>query len=308
MLLTAEPLACPTYSKLDLYHIGLHTMKQIFWGYQGGKALIFIALACFLGCAGGQGAHEEERVYKIIGPGIKEMENEPVVWSRGQLESLGTEEVSSAYFDKALGYKDSKFHVVSLSKLVTHFDPEGLGDAVLLNCFDDYQGILSVEDIKRYNIHLATRIEVRSEFNKPDWLNPLLIIVPDEKKAPFQERYLTANIRELRFAKLEDYYAPLLKVAGPPPQTGFSAFKDNCLSCHSLMGVGGNKGVQLMERYDFSHADGKERFRKDFSAFHHKDNPDKQNVEQFVSETQVEAITLFLRRVKDSQINVKSTY
>lgn len=283
-------------------------MKQIFWGYKGSKALIIMALAFFWGCAGGQGAHEEERVYKIIGPAIKEMANEPGEWNRDQLESFGTEEIASAYFDKALEYKDSKFHVVSLSKLVTHFDPEGLSDAVLLNCFDDYQGIVSVDDMKRFDLQLATRIEIRSEFNKPDWLNPLLIIVPDEKKAPFQERYLTANIRELRFAKLEDYYAPLLKVAGTPPQAGFSAFKDNCLFCHSLLGVGGNKGVQLLKRYDFFHADGKEHFRKDFSLFHHKDNPDKQNVDQFVSETQMEAIIIFLRRVKDFQTNIENAY
>lgn len=283
-------------------------MKQIFWRHQGGKALIFITLSLILGCAGGQGTHEEERVYKIIGPGIKEMADEPGERNRDRLESLGAEEIFSAYFDKALGYKDSKFHVVSLSKLVTHFDPEGLSDAVLLNCFDDYQGILSVADIKKYDIQLATRIHTRSEYKKPDWLTPLLIIVPNNSKAPFQERYLTANIRELRFAKLEAYYAPLLEVAGPPPHPGFSAFKDNCLFCHSLMGIGGNKGVRLLERYDFSKKDGGKQFRKDFSAFHHKDNPDKQNVEQFVSENQLEAIIVFLRRVKDSQTDTINTY
>lgn len=275
-------------------------MKQIFWGRQGCKALIFIALSYILGCAGGQGAHLEGRIYKIIGPEIKGQSAEKLDWNQARLESMGTQVIPSAYFDKALGYKGSKFHVVSLSTLVTHFDPEGLSDAVLLNCFDDYQGILSIGDINRYDIQLATRIEIRSEFNKPDWLNPLLIIVPDDKKAPFQERYLTANIRELRFAKLDDYYAPLLKVAGTPPQAGFSAFKDNCLFCHSLKDVGGNKGIQLLERYDLSHAGGKERFKKDFSAFHHKNNSDKQNVEQFVSEKQMEAIIVFLRRVKDS--------
>jgi hypothetical protein len=276
-------------------------MKQIFWGCQGGKALIFMALAFFWGVSGGQGAHAEERVYKIIGQEIKGQGVDTFEWNQDQLESLGTEEIPSAYFDKALGYKDSKFRVISFSKLVHRMDPEGLSDAVLLNCFDDYQGILSVADIKRYDLQLATRIHIRSEYQKPDWLNPLLIIVPDKKAAPFQERYLTANIRELRFAKLEDYYSPLLKVAGPPPQTAFLAFKDNCLFCHSLLGVGGNKGVRLLARYDFSRTDRKERFRKDFSAFHHKDNPDKQNVEQFVSENQLEAIIEFLRRVKDLQ-------
>lgn len=264
-----------------------------------------MALVFFWGCAV---VHAEERAYKIIGPEIKGMESEPSEWSRGRLESLGTKEIPSAYFDKALGYEGSKFQVISLSRLVQRVDQRGLSDAVLLNCFDDYQGILPIADIKRYDIQLATRIEIRPDYKKPDWLKPLLIIVPDEKKAPFQERYLTANIRELRFVQLRAYYAPLLKLAGSPPRTGFSAFKDNCLFCHSLMGVGGNKGVQLLENYDFSRTDGKKRFRQDFSGFHHKDNPDKQNVEQFVSENQLEAIVEFLRRVKRAPLDTKNTY
>jgi len=276
-------------------------MKQIFWVHHSGKILIFLALSFLWGCAGGQGVAGKERVYKIIGPQIKGKGIIPLEWSRERLESLGTEEVPSAYFDKALGYQGSRFHVVSLSELVRRMDPEGLSDAVLLNCFDDYQGILSIEAIRRYDIQLATRIEIRPEYERPGWLNPLLLIIPDKKKAPFQERYLTANIRELRFVELEAYYAPLLKVAGLPPQAGFSAFKDNCLFCHSLKGIGGNKGVRLLETYDFSGSEDKRRFKRDFSGFHHKENPDKQNVEQFVSENQLEAIVTFLRRVQGSQ-------
>jgi len=48
------------------------------------------------------------------------------------------------------------------------------------------------------------------------------------------------------------------------------------------------------------------KFKKDFSAFHHKDNTDKQNVEQFVTESQLEAIMDFLRLLNDySQNSVK---
>jgi hypothetical protein len=276
-------------------------MKQIFRWNIGGKALIFMALYLIWGCAGGQSGSGEERVYQIIGPEIQKIKSESSEWNRDQLESLGTKEISSSYFDKALGYEGSKFRVVSLSKLIHRVDPEGVSDAVLLNCFDDYQGILSIADIKRYDIQLATRIHIRSEYQKPDWLNPLLLIVPNASAAPFQERYLTANIREIRLAQLAAYYSPLQKVAGPPPKAGFSAFKDNCLFCHSLMGLGGNKGVRLLERYNFSRTNGKDRFRKDFSAFHHKDNPDKQNVEQFVSENQLEAIVDFLQRVEGAE-------
>jgi hypothetical protein len=220
-------------------------------------------------------------------------------WTLAQLEKrVGSREMSSPYFDKALGYEGSKFQVISFSGLVQLFDPESGIDAVLLNCFDDYQGILSIADIERYDIQLATRIVIGSEFNKPDWLNPLLVIVPDNKKAPFQERYLTANIRELKFTRLKEYYAPLRETAGTSSPVGYSAFKDNCLFCHSLKGIGGNKGIRLLESYDFSRMNGKNKFRKDFAAFHHKDNADKQNVEQFVTDSQLLAVTEFLGGVQ----------
>ena len=277
-------------------------MKQIICRSLKLKISFLLVLGIFWGFSGPINAREKGQLYQVFGPVISEESSVPSKWTLEQLEArAGTKEISSFYFDKALGYQGSRFRVISLIKLVHRFDPGGLSDAVLLNCFDDYQGILSIEDIKRYDIQLATRIKVRAEYEKPDWLNPLLIIVPDKKKAPFQERYLTANIRELRFTQLKKYYAPLLKVAGPPPQAGFSAFKNNCLFCHSLMGVGGNKGVRLLERYNFSQTEGKKRFQKNFAVFHHKDNPDKQNVEQFVSENQLDAIVEFLRRVKDTQ-------
>ena len=128
------------------------------------------------------------------------------------------------------------------------------------------------------------------------------MIVPDNKKAPFQERYLTANIRELRFTSLKEYYAPLRKAG--QASAGFSAFKDNCLFCHSLMGIGGNKGVRLLENYDLSQIEGKNRFKRDFVTFHNEINPNKQNVLQFVTESQLNAIMDFLRKVHD--IAVKS--
>ena len=248
----------------------------------------------FWGCSGPVKASEGGRIYQILGPEITAESSPPAKWTLEPLEArVGSKEISSLYFDRALGYQGSKFRVISFARLVKLFDPEGRSDAVLLNCFDDYQGILSIADIQRYDIQLATRIETRPEFKKPDWLNPLLVIVPDSKKAPFQERYLTANIRELQFTLLKEYYAPVKKAGGA--SAGYSPFKDNCLFCHSLMGIGGNKGVRLLESYDFSLMERKNRFKKDFAAFHHADNADKQNVEQFVTESELEAIMDFLR-------------
>ena len=273
-------------------------MKQIICPGFKVKISILLILGVFLGYFGPVNADDKGRVYQILGPANSAISSTPSRWTLKQLEArVDSREISSRYFDKALGYEGSKFRVVSFSRLVQLFDPRGKSDAVLLNCFDDYQGILAIADIKRYDVQLATRIETRPQYKTPDWLNPLLVLVPDNKKAPFQERYLTANIRELKFTRLKEYYAPLMKAGGA--SAGFSPFKDNCLFCHSLMGIGGNKGVRLLASYDFSRMDGRNGFRKDFAAFHHKDNTNKQNVEQFVSDSELEAIMEFLRRVND---------
>lgn len=279
-------------------------MKQIICRRFKRKIPYLLGLCLLSACAGLLNANEEGQIYQIIGPVITTESSTPSKWTLDQLEKrVGSREMSSSYFDKALGYEGSKFQVISFDDLVKLFDPKGQSDAVLLNCFDDYQGILSIADIERYDIQLATRIKIRTESDKPGWLNPLLVIVPDNKKAPFQERYLTANIRELKFTRLKEYYAPLREALGAAAPVGFSSFKDNCLFCHSLMGIGGNKGIRLLASYDFAGKDSKNRFKKDFAAFHHKDNADKQNVEQFVSDAQLQAITEFLREVQDFASN-----
>lgn len=249
---------------------------------------LFLGLGLAMACA------DEELKYKINGktPGTGKD------FSLSQLEALiGVEVIASSYFDRAMNYRDSRLHVISFSRLVDQYHPEPEADAALLNCFDDYQGIVSLEEVRRYNLQLATRIEIQPEFKRPDWLNPLSIIVPDGNEAPYLERFMTANIREIKFVRLEDYYAPLRDTIRDSSglQGGRQVFKDNCLFCHSLKGVGGNKGIDLPAAYDFSQVSAREKFKADFFAFHHKDNADKQNVEQFVSKSQVEEIAGFLR-------------
>ena len=129
------------------------------------------------------------------------------------VQSMENQWMSSAYFDRAMGTKGARFQAVSFSQLVAR--NEGEADAVLLNCFDDYQGIVSVADIRKYDLQLATRLELPAKFKKPDWLNPLIIIVPDGSAAPFQERFMTANIRELRLVT-----ARLLRPDRPHRQRG----------------------------------------------------------------------------------------
>lgn len=211
------------------------------------------------------------------------------------LPSMPSRWLTSAYFDRAMGVQGARFQVVSFSQLVGQ-EP-GNFDAVLLNCVDDYQGIVAIADIRKYNLQLATRLELPATFEKPDWLNPLMIIVPEGgTPVPFQERFLTANIRELRLVRLRDYYAPIDRIG--QGMAGLPSFKDNCLFCHSLMGIGGNKGVPLLPAYDVSTREDRARFHRDFSGFHHPAS--SQNLQQFVDESALEDILDFLKRVADA--------
>ena len=217
-------------------------------------------------------------------------------WTKEKLEDLGMQVISNEYFDRAMHWNESRFSVINFSHLLKRFILKHGEDAVLLNCFDDYQGILSLADIYRYDLRLATNITLTLENSKPSWLNPLLILVPDGKRPPFQERFMTANIRELKFVRLNKYYAPIEKTAGSSPeaQEGIEAFKNNCLFCHSLKGVGGNKGKRLTEAYGFLAERDRKKFMIDFKKFHHKNNEDKQDIEQFITQEKLERIVDYL--------------
>ena len=271
-------------------------MKQIFCGFMT-LLLAFGISAC---SAPKKAEVEKQRIFRIThADSAGRMFSE--IWTALKLDSLGMREISSEYFDRAMHMSDSRFSTISFSRLLTEFKLKRGEDAVLLNCFDDYQGILSLDDVYKYDLRLATKIKLASGSAKPDWLNPLLILVPDGQQPPFQERFMTANIRELKFVQLNDYYAPLEKIAGTSPkaQEGLEVFKNNCLFCHSLKGRGGNKGVRLLEAYDFSYKSDQIRMLGDFKDFHNKDNLDKQDVEQFITQKKLERVVGFLKNFND---------
>ena len=221
-------------------------------------------------------------------------------WTNKKLESLGARKMPSSYFDKAMKYSGTKFKGVSLSKIISQFKFKNYEDAILLNCFDDYQGFLAISEILKYDLHLATRVELESSSFKPGWLNPLLIVVPDGKTPPFEERFLTGNVRELKFVRSSDYYAPLKNIAktSKEAEQGFEVYKNNCLFCHGLKGRGGNKGLRLLDGYSFEKNENQKKFLSDFENFHDKNNPEKQDVKQFVVTDQLEKVIDFLSAFK----------
>ena len=274
-------------------------MRQIFCGFM----TIFLLISA--SCAGKQEKVKEigsESVYRItLSDSFSKVSSK--LWTLAKIEALGIKRIPSSYFDRAMKYNGTEFEAISLLKLIDQFKLKNGEDAILLNCFDDYQGLLSIADIHRYDLHLATKIKVSLDSSKPDWLNPLLVLVPDGENPPFEERFLTANIRELQFVKLNDYYMPLKKVADISNEAGqgFEVYKNNCIFCHGLKGRGGNKGVRLLDQYSFSKLEGQEKFLNHFKNFHDKRNVDKQDVEQFVTGNQLEKVIDFLLAFQKGQ-------
>ena len=275
-------------------------MRQIFCGFM----TIFLLISA--SCAGKQEKVKEigsKSVYRItLSDSFNKVSSK--LWTLAKIEALGARRMPSSYFDRAMKYNGTEFEAISLLKLIDQYQLKNGEDAILLNCFDDYQGLLSLSDIHRYDLHLAIKIKVSLDSSQPDWLKPLLVLVPDGENPPFEERFLTANIRELQFVKLSDYYMPLKKVADISSEAGqgFEVYKNNCLFCHSIKGRGGNKGVYLLDQYSFSKPEGQEKFLKDFKSFHDKSNVDKQDIEQFVADNQLKTVMSFLLAlIKDGE-------
>jgi hypothetical protein len=275
-------------------------MKQMFCGLLG-----FLLIFEFSACASKQEKVvdlDSERIYRItVSDRFGRISSE--FWTTAKLEKLGVKTISSSYFDRAMKYEDAQFKVISLLKLISQFELKSGEDAIVLNCFDDYQGILPISDALKYDLQLATKIEIGFGLSKPSWLNPLLVVVPDGKAPPFEERFLTANIRELKFVRSSDYYGPLKNIARVSKEAsqGFEVYKNNCLFCHSLKGLGGNKGVRLLQMYELTKETDQKKFLKDFKIFHHKGNADKQDIEQFVTSHQLQRIIDFLLVLKRSE-------
>jgi len=207
--------------------------------------------------------------------------------------------ISSTYFDQGLKYESSRMKVVSLSDLLKVYSPDENVDAILLNCADGYQGIISINDVKNYDLQLALIIELPQGTARPYWLQPLLIVVPNHAKPPFSERFFTANITELRFVRLVDYYSSLysLDLRNAYAQFGLELFKDNCLFCHSINKVGGNKGTSLLSTFDLISDEGINNFKEKFFKMHGRDNNTTQNTGLFLTDDQFDALLEFLYEI-----------
>jgi mono/diheme cytochrome c family protein len=119
-------------------------------------------------------------------------------------------------------------------------------------------------------------------------------------KPPLRERFLTANIKELRFVSLTNYYAPIEthNLTSDISKVGLKTFKDNCIFCHSINNVGGNKGGSLVDKYALILDREKQRFTEAFLKKHGIDNEEKQNTKQFLTNNSLDAVLKFLQGLK----------
>jgi hypothetical protein len=214
-------------------------------------------------------------------------------------DALERKWISSDYFDRGFNYKNTRLEVVSLTDLLKKIHSDKSLDAIILNCADDYQGIISINDIKKYDLQIALKIKFNQEITRPDWLEPLIIVVPNHARPPFTERFFTANINELHFVKLADYYSPLrsLSSGNLSTETGLDLFKDNCLFCHAINNIGGNKGTSLLAQFDLRLDSENDRFKERFLETHGENSNNKQNMEQFLVEDHLGLLLEFLYEI-----------
>ena len=272
----------------SLFKHGFRSTKNIILSFLMLISLVFILPSCI-------------DISTLNRPPIKQdLKGMVSITSRDSVfDSLEKKWISSTYFDRGMKYEGSKLEVISFSDLLKKYSPDKNLDAILLNCADDYQGIISINDVKNYDLQIALKIELPQGSVRPDWLQPLLIVVPNHANPPFSERFFTANITELHFVRLADYYAPLesLGLRNAYAQFGLELFKDNCLFCHSIKKVGGNKGTSLLSAFDLMSGDGKNRFKEKFFKMHGRGNITKQNTGQFLTNDQFDALLEFLYEI-----------
>ena len=241
-----------------------------------------------------------DTLLRQVGKGSKSVTSRDSVF-----DLLDKKWISSTYFDQGLKYESSRMKVVSLSELLKVYSPDENVDAILLNCADGYQGIISINDVENYDLQLALIIELPQGTARPYWLQPLLIVVPNHAKPPFSERFFTANITELRFVRLVDYYSSLysLDLRNAYAQFGLELFKDNCLFCHSINKVGGNKGTSLLSTFDLISDEGINNFKEKFFKMHGRDNNTTQNTGLFLTNDQFDALLEFLYEISANHSN-----
>jgi hypothetical protein len=259
--------------------------KSYFW-------IIFIFLIYLLEPLGAL-----EKVYSISGFG-KDGKGEKE-FSLEQLESKEKNVMGSHYFDKGMGLKGTRLTVVPFVRLLEMFPPPDKSDSLWMDGADDYEAVVSIEQAKKYNLFWATNIQVANPSEKPEWMNPLALVVPDSQRPPEIERFLPANIKTLRYIRWDDYYRPISKIARaiPSVKIGFEAFTDDCLFCHSLKGVGGNKGGDLTKKFQLFSEQEQGLFAEAFIRKHYARSKNFA-IEDFLRKKKVNKIVKFLSIVQ----------
>jgi hypothetical protein len=262
--------------------------KSCFW-------ILLVYLFCF-----SERISASESKYLIWENGSDSSKNK--VFQLEDLESKGKQIIRSSYFDRGMGLKETRLTVVPFKRMLEIFPPSNGMDSILMDGEDDYQAIISLDYGKKYNLYWATKIQVSAGEKKPDWMNPLALVVPDSSSPPDVERFLPANIKNLRYVRWEDYYKPITAILKKYPKQGklgFEAFGDDCLYCHSLRGIGGNKGGDLTKKFQLSSQSGQKGFVQAFGIKHYNKGQ-YSSVEEFLRKKKARKIAEFLSVIKNN--------
>lgn len=254
--------------------------------------VFFVFLYCFL-----EPISASESKYIFWGSG--ENSSKSKTFQIEELEEKGKQVIPSSYYDRGMGLKGTRLTVVPFARMLEMFPPPTGMDSILMDGEDDYQAIISLKQATKYNLYWATQIQVSDGEKKPSWMNPLALVVPDSSNPPDVERFLPANIKNLRYVSWDDYYKPITAAlkSNRKAQPGFEAFGDDCLYCHSLKGRGGNKGGDLTKKFQFSSKFGQNGFIEAFGIKHYNKSQ-YSSVEEFVSTKKAEKIAEFLNIVR----------
>lgn len=276
----------------NILNFSLNLACYHFWEIPVKKScflILFVYLFCFLGLISAS-----ESKYVIWENRSVSSKNK--VFQLEELEAKGKQVIRSSYFDRGMGLKETRLTVVPFSRMLEIFPPTNGMDSILMDGEDDYQAIISLDQGEKYNLYWATKIQVSDGEKKPDWMNPLALVAPDSSNPPDVERFLPANIINLRYVRWKEYYKPITAVLKRYPKQvkiGFEAFVDDCLYCHSLKGIGGNKGGDLTKKFQLSSESDQKGFVQAFGIKHYNKGQFS-SVEEFLRKKKAQKIAEFL--------------
>ena len=148
------------------------------------------------------------------------------------------------------------FRTVDLLREV--FGPDWLNsDEVVFQCADGYESVVPVERLKNHPSYLAFespgrpfRLMNRAQGKEDVALGPYYLVwgnLEDHALRKEDGAYWPYQVVSVELIRFEERYPKLVppKNASKSVRRGFEVFRTHCMTCHSVNGQGGKKGIDL---------------------------------------------------------------